>query len=118
MPDRSRFTVPIPEVSLPTYVFGSPSKPISTKLALADALRPDTHFLTLSDFRLWSKRFAVGLQRAGIKDGDRVLLFSGNNLFFPVVIMGVLMAGGVFTGANPTYVARELARRFRFFPLP
>lgn len=38
-----------------------------------------------------------------------MLLFSGNTLFFPVVFLGVIMAGGVFTGANPTYVGRELA---------
>lgn len=38
-----------------------------------------------------------------------MLLFSGNDLFFPVVLMGVIMAGAIFSGANPTYVARELA---------
>lgn len=38
-----------------------------------------------------------------------MLLFSGNNVFFPVVFMGILMAGGVFTGANPGFVERELA---------
>ena len=42
-----------------------------------------------------------------------MLLFSGNNLFFPSVFLGVLMAGGVFTGANPSYVARELAHQLR-----
>lgn len=30
-------------------------------------------------------------------------------MFFPVVFLGTIMAGGVFSGANPTYVARELA---------
>lgn len=38
-----------------------------------------------------------------------MLLFSSNTLFFPSVVMGVIMAEGVFTGANPTYVVRELA---------
>jgi len=49
------------------------------------------------------------LRREGLQKGDRVLLFSGNTLFFPVVVIGTIMAGGVFTGANPTYTARELA---------
>ena len=115
MPDKSRWTCTIPEVSLPTFVFGSSTSPLpaGNALALIDANRPDTHYLTLSDFRLWSKRVAVGLQKAGLKEGDRVLLFSGNNLFFPALVMGVLMAGGVFTGANPTYVARELAHQLK-----
>lgn len=51
----------------------------------------------------------MGMRKSGLKQGDRVLLFSGNDLFFPVVFMGIIMAGGIFTGANPRFVARELA---------
>lgn len=109
MPIKSRWSVTIPKVSLQTWVFDSPDTPLSNKRTLFDANRPDTHYLTMNSFRLWAKRVAVGLQKAGLRPGDRVLLFSGNNLFFPVVFMGIVMAGGIFTGANPTYVARELA---------
>lgn len=55
----------------------------------------------------------MGLRKAGLQPGDRVLLFSGNNLFFPVVFMGVIMAGGIFTGANPSFVSRELAYQLK-----
>jgi 4-coumarate--CoA ligase len=115
MPIKSRWSIPISEASLPTWVFGSPDQPLENgdKRALTDADRPDTHYLTLSQYRLWAKRVAVGLQRAGLQTGDRVLLFSGNNLFFPVMFMGIIMAGGIFTGANPTYVARELAYQLK-----
>ncbi|EMR64540.1 putative 4-coumarate- ligase protein [Eutypa lata UCREL1] len=78
-----------------------------------DPERPDTHFLTQADYRLWSKQVAVSLRKAGLRTGDRVLLFSGNNIFSPVIFMGVLMAGGVFTGANPSFVARELAYQLK-----
>lgn len=47
------------------------------------------------------------------KPGDRVLLFSGSTIGFPVAFMGIVMAGGVFTGANPTFVARELAYQLK-----
>jgi 4-coumarate--CoA ligase len=50
---------------------------------------------------------------AGLQPGDRVLLFSGNNLYYPVAFLGILMAGGVFTGANPGYVTRELAYQLK-----
>ncbi|KAL3419965.1 4-coumarate-CoA ligase-like protein 2 [Phlyctema vagabunda] len=69
--------------------------------------------MSLVEFRTWSQRFAIGLQKAGLKPGDRVLLFSGNNLFFPVAFMGILMAGGIFTGANPGFVSRELAYQLK-----
>jgi acyl-CoA synthetase (AMP-forming)/AMP-acid ligase II len=94
-------------------VFGSSRGPLSDEKALIDAERPDTHFLTFADYRLLSKRVALGLLSAGLRPGDRVLLFSGNSIYFPAVFMGVLMAGGIFTGANPTYVAREVAYQLR-----
>ncbi|CAD0081713.1 unnamed protein product [Aureobasidium vineae] len=109
MPWKSRWNVDIPQVSLPTYVFGSPSAALPETPLYFDAEKPDRYHLSASDLRQWCKRFAAGLQKAGLKPGDRVLLFSGNTLFFPVVFLGTIMAGGVFTGANPTYVARELA---------
>ncbi|KAI1091934.1 acetyl-CoA synthetase-like protein [Rostrohypoxylon terebratum] len=106
---ESRWTTPIPNCSLQKWVFGSSFGPLLNTPQFIDADRPDTHFLTQTDYRLWAKRLALGLTRAGFKPGDRLLLFSGNNIFTPVVFMGALMAGGIFTGANPSFVARELA---------
>lgn len=42
-----------------------------------------------------------------------MLLFSGNDLLFPVVYLGIIMAGAIFTGANPSYVARELTYQLK-----
>ncbi|KAI9730887.1 MAG: hypothetical protein M1834_005605 [Cirrosporium novae-zelandiae] len=109
MPLKSRWTISIPDTSLPSYLFTSPTHPLPTTPKFIDANRPHTHVLSTADFRLWSKRFAAGMQMSGLEPGDRVLLFSGNNLFFPVAFMGIVMAGGVFTGANPGYTSRELA---------
>ncbi|KAF2140572.1 uncharacterized protein K452DRAFT_319490 [Aplosporella prunicola CBS 121167] len=109
MPVQSRWRCQIPDVDLPTYVFQSPTTPLATKPAIIDAAKPDAYHLTFTSYRLWAQRLAAGLQRAGLQPGDRVLLFSGNTIFFPVVVLGVIMAGGVFTGANPSYVPRELA---------
>ena len=110
---NSRWTVPIPDGSLQKWIFGSSQGPLSDKPLLIDADRPDTHFLSKADYRLLSKRVALGLLDAGLKPGDRVLLFSGNNLYFPSVFLGILMAGGIFTGANPGFVSRELAYQLK-----
>ena len=110
MPYKSRWTIDVPDAHLASLLLQSPTAPLSqTHRAFLDAARADTHYLTTHDFRLWSQRLAAGLPKSGLQPGDRVLLFSGNDLFFPVVFMGVIMAGGIFTGANPTFVARELA---------
>lgn len=115
MPLKSRWTVDIPQCSLPTFFFKSPSEPLSnTKPCYLDADHPDTLYFTRTDFRLWCQRFGLGLQRSKhFKKGDRILLFSGNNIFFPVVFLGTLCGGGIFTGANPSYVARELAYQLK-----
>ncbi|KAM5471869.1 putative 4-coumarate--CoA ligase [Microsporum audouinii] len=114
MPFKSRWSVAIPNASLPTVIFESPAHPLSTtKCSFIDAARPDTHYLTAHDYRLWCQRFAAGLRKSGLETGDRVLLFSSNDLFFPVAFMGIAMAGGIFTGANPTYTPRELAYQLK-----
>ncbi|EEH21621.2 hypothetical protein PABG_03837 [Paracoccidioides brasiliensis Pb03] len=111
---KSRWTIQIPEASLPTVVFKSPTHPLSqTRRCFSDAERPDTHFFITHEYRLWCQRFAAGLRKLGLQTGDRVLLFSGNDLFFPVAFMGIVMAGGIFTGANPTYTPRELGYQLK-----
>lgn len=110
---QSRWEIPLPRESLQKWIFGSSQDPLPDRKAFICADRPDTHFLTLEDSRLLAKRVAIGLQEAGLKHGERVLVFSGNNVYFPSVFLGVLMAGGVFTGANPGFVPRELAYQLK-----
>ena len=109
---KSRWSIPIPNQTLPSFLFTSPSAPLPDKPCFIDADRPDKYLLTYDDYRLWSQRLAVGLRAAGLKNGEAVMLYSGNTIFFPVILMGVIMAGGVFTGANPDYNAREIAYQF------
>lgn len=112
MPIHSRLTVPIPSCSLQQWIFGSATSPLPDYRALIDADRPSTYYLTLEDYRLLAKRVALGLLDplgGGVRAGDRVLVFSGNTLLYAPVFLGILMAGAVFTGANPGFVARELA---------
>jgi 4-coumarate--CoA ligase len=113
MPYKSRHSLHIPNTSLPSLLFTSPTHPLSHEPSLIDASNPTTKYLTQHTYRLRSQCFAAGLRAHGFRPGDRLLLFSGNNVFFPVVFMGTIMAGGVFTGANPGFNARELAYQLR-----
>lgn len=112
MPWRSRWSVALPTASLPTFVFQSPTAPLSDKPILLDAAEPKCH-LSHASYRLWAQRLAAGLLKRGFQPGDRLLLYSGNTVFFPVVLLGTVMAGGIFSGANPGYVARELEYQLR-----
>ncbi|KIW95444.1 uncharacterized protein Z519_04028 [Cladophialophora bantiana CBS 173.52] len=114
MPYKSRWQLTPPTLSVPSFMFESSTSNInSTDKILVDAKRPETHFLTLHTYREWSKRFAAGLQFAGLENEDRVLLFSPNSIFYPVVVMGALMAGAIYNSANPAYTPRELAHQLK-----
>ena len=109
----SRWNVDIPRCSLQQWIFESATEPLPDRKAFIDPEQPDTHFLTLSDYRLLAKRVALGLLDAGLRPGDRVLMFSRNHIYFPAVFLGILCAGGVFTGANPGFTSRELAYQLK-----
>lgn len=112
---QSRFSISVPNCSIQTWIFGSASGalPHGDSKAWIDADNPDTRFLTYSSARLLAKRIAVGLMRNGLDPGDRVLVLSENSVVFPAVMLGVWMAGGIFTGASPGLVSRELAFQLR-----
>lgn len=113
MPSRSPFSIPVPHVGLPSFIFGSPSAPLPTRPILVDCQRPECLVLSLSSYRQWSKRVAAGLVRAGLNPGDRVFLFSDNSVFVPVIMLGVIMAGGISTGADLSYSTSDLASQLK-----
>lgn len=109
MPQKSRWSVDIPIISFPSLVLGSPDAQLSDQPCYLDAEEPDALSVTRAEFALWARRVAAGLIQAGLRPNERVLVYSGNNIFYPIVFMGVIMAGGIVTTANPAFVARELA---------
>jgi len=64
--------------------------------------------MTYSEFAQAVDRFAAGLQKLGVKKGDRVALFMVNIPQFLIGYYGTLKAGAIVVPCNPLYVAREL----------
>ena len=114
MPYDSRWPLELPHVSFPSFLFETPKGALANdKKIIIDCKQPDTHYFTLHSLREWSKRMAAGLQAAGLKPGDRVSLVSGNSFWTPVIVMGVLMAGGIYNSADPAATSRELAYQLK-----
>ncbi|MBR5941097.1 MAG: AMP-binding protein, partial [Neisseriaceae bacterium] len=66
--------------------------------------------LTYGEVAMLSEYFAAYLQNTcQVKKGDRVAVMLPNLLQYPVVIFGILLAGGVVVNVNPLYKPRELA---------
>ena len=115
MPHFSRWALEPPNISLPSFIFGASGtdRQESNDKVLVDAKRPTTHNFTLSSYRDWSKLFAVGLLQAGLVKGDRIMLFSGNSIFTPIVVMGTIMARGIYNSANPGFTVREVGYQMK-----
>ncbi|KAH7148084.1 hypothetical protein DER46DRAFT_580517 [Fusarium sp. MPI-SDFR-AT-0072] len=111
----SRYEIPIPEVDLLTYIFGLSSEESqqtsSDKAVYVEAHDP-TQQLNKVQLEHMVKSLAAGLRHVfKIRDGDVVLGFCENSILYPAVIFGSIAAGGIFTGANPSYTYSELVNQ-------
>ncbi|KAL3457185.1 hypothetical protein BJX64DRAFT_280782 [Aspergillus heterothallicus] len=111
---HSPLKVPIPTTDIATFVFTSGNPQSRAAKQYFDAAAPSSKCYSLAEAEVYTKQIAKGLQEvANLQQGDRVLLFSGNCLFFPVLLWGVLAGGFVFTAAAPGAGVEELEYQLR-----
>ena len=67
--------------------------------------------LTFGELNDEVNRFAAGLQKIGVKKGDRVAIFLPNCPQFPIAYLGTLRAGAIVVPCNPLYQAYEMTRQ-------
>ncbi|KAK1543158.1 hypothetical protein CPAR01_03791 [Colletotrichum paranaense] len=106
----SKYKIDIPQVDVLSYVFGT-SPPDGDLPIFVDAEKP-AQSLRKSEFETCVKKLAGGLrQTLGIQNDDVVLAYTENSAWYPVIILGAICAGGIFTGANPGYTEAELTHQ-------
>ena len=64
--------------------------------------------LTYRELNELVDKFTAGLQKLGVKKGDRVAIHLPNCPQFPISYYAILRAGGIVVPCNPMYVAREM----------
>ena len=102
--------VPIPNMSIPTFVFNKIAS-FGDRVALVHHVTGQT--LTYRQLEHQSRQLAHGLQSRGFAKGDVFAVFCPNVPEYAVVLLGVALAGGIVTTANPNYTARELAHQLK-----
>lgn len=107
---RSRYSsVPIPDsTTLPQFVLEK-GESYAEKVAFVDALtgKEYTHGQVVSDVR----RFAKALRSLGLRKGNVVMVALPNIVEYPIVALGIMAAGGVFSGANPSAHVSEIKKQ-------
>jgi acyl-CoA synthetase (AMP-forming)/AMP-acid ligase II len=96
---RASHKVHVPSVDLPTYIFSNSIKH-RKEPQYFDADNPSVNF-SLEQAQIWVKRWAKGIQDFGLEPNEKIMLFSGNSVYFPIMLWGVLASGCVFTGCSP-----------------
>ena len=105
MPQKSPFTLDIPQTDILSYVFPK-GKQLSDKPIWIDA--DDTsNSLSPKQLLYWVKRLGVGLDKLGVQQNEAVMMYSSNHIFVPVLYLGVVGSGRIFTGCNPAYGVGE-----------
>lgn len=57
------------------------------------------------------RRFAKALRSLGLRKGRLVVVVLPNVAEYPIIALGIMAAGGVLSGANPTSHASELKKQ-------
>ncbi|KAL8698837.1 MAG: hypothetical protein Q9201_006351 [Fulgogasparrea decipioides] len=101
----------IPEMDLLSYIFDNediiPDKPV-----LVDATNP-SRFLTTPAARTIIRKLIAGFRAEGLEEGDCVCINAFNDIYYPVLLLAIVGAGGRFTGSNPAYTSLELNHHIR-----
>ncbi|KXH49581.1 hypothetical protein CNYM01_05895 [Colletotrichum nymphaeae SA-01] len=106
----SKYQIDIPQVDALSYVFGTSASDGDLPI-FVDAEKP-AQSLRKPELETCVKRLAGGLrQTLGIQNDDVVLAYTENSAWYPVIILGAICAGGIFTGANPGYTEAELTHQ-------
>lgn len=100
----------IPPVSVAEFI-RTAARGRSADPALIDGETGTTY--TYGDVDRLSGRVAAGLAARGFVPGDTLLMFAPNSPEWLIMGIGAIAAGGVVSGANPTYGAADLAQQMR-----
>lgn len=107
---RSRYkNVQIPDnVTLPEFVLHN-AESYADKVAFVDVTTRKQ--LTYAEVVRNTRRFSTALRSLGLRKGQVVIVLLPNVAEYAVIALGIMAAGGVFSGANPAAHASEIKKQ-------
>ncbi|WRX15392.1 AMP-dependent synthetase/ligase domain - like 9 [Theobroma cacao] len=102
-------SVPVPDnLTLPEFVLQD-AELYADKVAFVEAVSGKAY--TYRDVVRDTGRFGKALRSIGLKKGDVVIVLLPNIAEYGIVALGIMAAGGVFSGANPASHASEIKKQ-------
>ncbi|KAK5175740.1 Acyl-CoA synthetase actt5 [Saxophila tyrrhenica] len=111
MPWLSDWSHPLPEEDLISYTFDhcDYDKDAPIFVDVEDTSRSLSYNQSLSTVR----KLVAGFRAAGLQPGDCVSIASFNDIMYPMLFLGLVGAGGIFSGSNPAYTSFEVEHHVR-----
>lgn len=54
------------------------------------------------------RQLIAGFKHVGVQKGDTVLVHAFNNIYYPILVLGIIGRGAIYTGSNPSYTSYEV----------
>ncbi|KAM3705993.1 hypothetical protein ACJW30_03G122200 [Castanea mollissima] len=107
---RSRFApVTVPDdITLPEFVLQN-AELYANKVAFVEAVTGKG--VTYSDVVRDTRRFSKALRSLGVRKGHVIIVVLPNVAEYAIIALGIMTAGGVFSGANPAAHASEIKKQ-------
>ena len=80
---------------------------------LRSSSQPEVKSYTFAELKTQVKALGSGLRKAGMQDGDRLVLMASDVVEYPLLILGTWAAGGIFITRDPDYTAVQQAEFFK-----
>ena len=65
--------------------------------------------LSANEIKSMISHIVAGLRHHGLKKSDPVCVMSLNDIYYTPLYLGIMAAGGIFTGMNPSYTPHEVS---------
>ncbi|KAF2032209.1 4-coumarate-CoA ligase-like protein [Setomelanomma holmii] len=106
MPILAKEYIPIATKDILSWIYDDLAYDQDTPIYI-DANAP-SHSISAAQAKTLIRKLVAGLQHEGIRPGDTVLAHSFNNLYYPILVLGIIACGGRFCGTNASYTTGEL----------
>ncbi|KAL3636569.1 4-coumarate--CoA ligase-like 1 [Castilleja foliolosa] len=106
---RSKYPpVQVPDLTLPEFVLSNVG-PYLDNLAFVDAFTGKGY--TYREVKRDVDRFSKALRSLGLRKGRVVVVLLPNVAEYAIIALGIMAAGGIFSGANPNAHASEIKKQ-------
>ncbi|PKY00040.1 putative AMP-binding enzyme [Aspergillus campestris IBT 28561] len=102
--------VPVPSSDILSYLFSDP--PYDHDEPMYVDVHDPARSISYNQAHRLVRQLVAGLKAWGVQRGDCVVIHSFNDIYYPMLVLAIVGAGGVFTGTNPAYTPHELAHHF------